>query len=89
MLFPFRSMIAYRTSRDSAYRLGYAESDDGIHWERMDDRVGIERSASGWDSEMMEYCWIQQQAGETYLLYNGNGFGRDGFAVARRSATHG
>ncbi len=83
MLFPFRSMIAYRTSRDSAYRLGYAESDDGIHWERMDDRVGIERSASGWDSEMMEYCWIQQQAGETYLLYNGNGFGRSGFGIAR------
>lgn len=83
MLYPFRSLTAYRTNRDCAYRLGYAESDDGIRWDRMDERVGIERSASGWDSEMIEYCWLQQHADETYLLYNGNGFGRSGFGMAR------
>jgi hypothetical protein len=35
---------------------------------------------------MMEYCWVQQHEGETYLLYNGNGFGRTGFGIARLAA---
>jgi hypothetical protein len=86
MIFPFRSIAGYRTERDDAYRFGYAESSDGIRWERMDERVGIERSASGWDSEMIEYCWLQQHRGETYLLYNGNGFGQSGFGIARLAA---
>jgi hypothetical protein len=83
MLFPYRSMIDYRTASNSAYRLGYAESHDGLQWQRMDEHVGIERSTIGWDSEMMEYCWLQQHGQDTYLLYNGNGFGRSGFGMAR------
>ena len=34
------------------YVIGYAESTDGVEWIRMDEQVGITRSASGWDSEM-------------------------------------
>jgi hypothetical protein len=83
MIYPYRSLANYRTEVYSSYRLGYAESADGIQWERMDDRVGIERSASGWDSEMMEYTSIQRHEQGTYLLYNGNGFGRTGFGIAR------
>jgi hypothetical protein len=83
MLYPYRLLAQYRTDANSAYRLGYAESADGIRWERMDDRVGIERSASGWDSEMMEYSWFQRHGEEAYLLYNGNGFGYSGFGMAR------
>jgi hypothetical protein len=49
----------------------------------MDDHVGIERSTSGWDSEMIEYAWLQRHGDETYLLYNGNGFGRSGVGLAR------
>jgi hypothetical protein len=86
MLYSYRALLNYRSDAGSAYRLGYAESDDGIRWERMDDRVGIDRSASGWDSEMIEYCWLQQHASETYLLYNGNGFGRSGIGIARLAA---
>ena len=83
MLYPYRSMTHYRTDANSAYRFGYAESTDGIHWQRMDERVGIERSSTGWDSEMIEYGWLQRHGQETYLLYNGNGFGRTGFGLAR------
>jgi hypothetical protein len=83
MLYSYRSLIKYRTDLQGAYRLGYAESDDGIKWQRMDDRVGIEHSTTGWDSEMIEYCWLQRHGEETYLLYNGNGFGRSGFGMAR------
>ena len=58
----------------------------GLQPLRQDDRVGIEKSAEGWDSEMLEYGWMQEHAGETYLLYNGNGFGRSGFGIARLAA---
>lgn len=86
MIYSYRSLAHYRTDPDAAYRLGYAESSDGIHWERADELVGIERSANGWDSEMIEYCWLQSWGAETYLLYNGNGFGRSGFGIARLAA---
>ena len=83
MLYSYRSLVNYRTDSRCGYRLGYAESADGLSWERLDDRVGIAQSASGWDSEMIGYGWVQQQGEETYLLYNGNGFGRSGFGLAQ------
>lgn len=69
-------------SRAQPYRLGYAESDDGVSWERMDHRVGLERSESGWDSEMVCCPCVVDSGGHRYLFYNGNGFGRDGFGCA-------
>lgn len=83
MIYSIRSLVEYRSSPEQAYRLGYAESAGGIHWERRDDEVGIGRSNDGWDSEMIAYCWIQRHGDATYLLYNGNGFGRSGVGVAR------
>ena len=84
MLYSYRSLTQYRTDPERAYRLGYAESVDGVHWQRMDDRVGIDRSTDGWDAEMVEYCWVQRHGDETYLLYNGNGFGYTGVGLARQ-----
>lgn len=66
----------------AGYRLGYAESADGLTWERMDDAVGIEPSAEGWDSEMVCYSFLQPTRYGTYLFYNGNDYGATGFGVA-------
>ncbi len=65
------------------YRLGYAESDDGLHWERMDARLNLDVSPAGWDSEAVAYSAVVHAAGQTYLFYNGNDFGGTGFGVAR------
>jgi predicted GH43/DUF377 family glycosyl hydrolase len=64
------------------YRLGYAESDDGLEWERRDDLVGIDVSDHGWDSEMIGLACLQQTKYGTYLFYNGNNFGETGFGAA-------
>ena len=64
------------------YRIGYAESSDGINWVRKDDQVGIDVSPSGWDSEMIEYPCIFNHKGKKYMLYNGNTFGFDGIGLA-------
>jgi hypothetical protein len=64
------------------YHLGYAESLDGRAWTRKDEEVGIAVSESGWDSEMVCYCCLQQTRYGTYMFYNGNNFGETGVGVA-------
>lgn len=75
----WRMWYSYRGTR---YRIGYAESRDGVHWTRADNRVGIDVSASGWDSEMIEYPHVFDHDGKRYMLYNGNGYGRTGVGLA-------
>ena len=75
----YRMWYSYRGER---YRIGYAESPDGLDWTRLDERVGIAPSSSGWDSEMVEYGHVFDFRGRRYMLYNGNGYGRTGFGLA-------
>ena len=64
------------------YRLGYAESADGVAWERRDEDAGLEQSTGAWDSEMAGLACLAQTGGRTWLFYNGNGYGATGFGVA-------
>ena len=65
-----------------AYRLGYAESKDGLHWIRKDDEMGLDVSPGSFDSDAIMYSAVITVGEKTYCFYNGNDFGRDGFAVA-------
>lgn len=73
---------SYRSGRGETYRIGYAHSPDGYNWQRQDDQSGIAPSVSGWDSEMICYPYVFVHAGQRYMLYNGNGYGRTGFGLA-------
>src|SRR5690606_8444804 len=75
----WRMWYSYRGDR---YRVGYAESEDGEKWSRLDHAVGIDISSDGWDSEMIEYPFVFDHAGSRYMLYNGNGYGKTGFGLA-------
>ena len=68
--------------RGTTYRIGYAESQDGILWNRRDQDVGLDVSSSGWDSEMIEYPFVFRRGKKLYMLYNGNGYGRTGIGLA-------
>lgn len=68
--------------RGSSYRIGYAESPNGLDWQRKDEEAGIDVSENGWDSEMIEYPFIFDHKGMRYMLYNGNSYGRTGFGLA-------
>jgi hypothetical protein len=68
--------------RGYSYRIGYAESLDGIHWQRLDADCQIDVSESGWDSEMIEYPFVFDHNGSRYMFYNGNGYGKTGFGLA-------
>ena len=64
------------------YKIGYAESKDGVIWKRMDDQVGIDVSSSGWDSISIEYPNVFEYDDKKYMLYCGNDFGKTGFGYA-------
>ena len=68
--------------RGASYRIGYAESADGLSWTRRDADAGIDVSPHGWDSEMIAYAWVGDLAGRTRMLYNGNAYGRTGIGQA-------
>lgn len=72
--------------RGKSYRIGYAESQDGVNWNRKDKQAGIDVSDNGWDSEMIEYPHVFDHNGERYMLYNGNGYGKTGIGLAKRIA---
>jgi hypothetical protein len=77
----YKMMYSVRT-RSKGYRLGYAESPDGVVWSRHDDRVGIDVSRRGWDSTDLCWCAIFRLGGEVLMFYNGNDYGRTGFGYA-------
>ncbi len=69
-------------NKSKGYRLGYAESLDGLNWQRKDENIGIDVSASGWDSTMICFAAVQATRYGTYMFYNGNNYGETGFGVA-------
>ncbi|MEM9024041.1 MAG: hypothetical protein AAGB22_09885 [Bacteroidota bacterium] len=71
------------TYRGAQYRIGYAESADGMTWERKDGAVQLPPSATGWDSEMVCYPYVFDLNHQRYMTYNGNGYGQTGFGLAR------
>jgi hypothetical protein len=75
----YRMWYAFRGDR---YAIGYAESRDGLTWTRRDRDGGLAAGADEWESEMVEYPWILEERGRTYLLYNGNDYGRTGVGLA-------
>ncbi|MBQ0958437.1 hypothetical protein KAK06_05650 [Ideonella sp. 4Y11] len=86
MWYSRRDLRAFRTDPRQGYRAGYAESDDGQHWTRLDERVGLACDADeqAWDGQAVAYPYVLNLGERQLLFYNGNGFGRTGFGVAER-----
>ncbi len=82
MLHSNRKALDYRVDKDRSYRITYSESVDGIHWENKNEKLQFEKSDSGWDSIMNEYCSVFENKDGLQMLYNGNGFGESGIGWA-------
>jgi hypothetical protein len=80
----YKMWYSFRAQKDIAtYRMGYAESMDGIDWTRKDELMKhFDVSTDGWDSEMICYPYVFEHKGDLYMLYNGNGYGKSGFGLA-------
>jgi len=82
MWYSRRDLLDFRIDKKHDYRAGYAESLDGINWNRMDDQVGIDVSPEGWDSNAIAYPYVIRIKDQLVMFYNGNGFGKTGFGYA-------
>jgi hypothetical protein len=69
--------------RGATYRLGYAESADGLAWTRRDAEACTWPLDAGFDDEMQAYPVVYEDSRYRWLLYNGNGYGRTGIKVMR------
>ena len=81
MWFCYRGSRGFRENGQT-YRIGYAWSTDLETWHRDDAAAGIDVSTNGWDAQMIAYPEAIAVDNETFLFYNGNGFGMSGFGYA-------
>jgi len=75
----YRMWFSHRGER---YRIGCAESTDGLTWNRAPASAGLDPGAEGWDGEMVEYPAVFDFGGRRHMLYNGNDYGRTGIGHA-------
>lgn len=69
----------FLTHKEYGYRAEYAESMNGLFWVKRDEKIGINTSEDGWDSETIAYFYVLKPEDTLRLFYTGNGFGRIGF----------
>jgi hypothetical protein len=81
MYYTYRGSENYRDGKNS-YQIGYAESEDGKVWIRMDNKILFSNYDSDWDSKMMTYPNFIKIKNKKYLFYNGNSFGKTGIGYA-------
>lgn len=65
-------------------QIGYAYSEDLLHWTRDDSKAGIDISNEDnvFDNQMIAYPHVFELDGKIYMLYLGNEVGRYGFGLA-------
>jgi predicted GH43/DUF377 family glycosyl hydrolase len=81
MFFCYKYSLNFRYN-ERGYRIGYASSDDLIHWKREDSKAGIDISEKGWDNQSIAYPHVFELDSKLYMLYLGNEVGRYGFGLA-------
>ena len=69
-------------AKSKGYRLGYARSNDGKNWTRLDQELNFDVGEEAWENESICYPCVIEIKGKRYMFYNGNGNGRTGFGVA-------
>ena len=64
------------------YRLGYARSDDGVHWQRALDKELLPLTPNEFDSVNQSYPNVIEMDDELWMFYVGNRFGSTGIGWA-------
>ena len=78
----YRMFYSIRKKSVGSYRLGYAESNNGKEWIRLDEKLNLDTTPNSFDSDAIMYGCPFKIKDKIYLFYNGNSFGKDGFALA-------
>ena len=84
----YRMWFSAIGTRWGAYSLGYAESEDGIHWRRgahYGDDLQLGPVGASWERQMVEYPTVIREGSRLRLFYCGNGYGAAGIGTATSS----
>jgi hypothetical protein len=68
--------------KTKGYRLGYARSTDGVHWQRSFDKEVLPLTPDGFDSENQSYPCVIDMGQQLWMFYTGNTFGATGIGLA-------
>jgi hypothetical protein len=79
---PDGSLSMWYARRRPNYELGFARSVDGNRWERRDQDLRFVGTPQPWEDKERTYPFVFDHGGRRYMLYNGNGYGREGFGLA-------
>ena len=81
MFFSNRKSKDYRNNKLNSYKISKSLSMDGIIWDNNYE-MDIIPYKEKWDKDMREYCHVFTHKNITYMLYNGNDFGKEGFGYS-------
>jgi predicted GH43/DUF377 family glycosyl hydrolase len=76
----------YGYNHGDGYRIGYAESNDGVGFTRRDELAGISGTPGGLDGKMLAHPHVLTWRDQELMFYNGDGFGKEGVLLAVRPA---
>ncbi|KXF75003.1 hypothetical protein ATN84_20135 [Paramesorhizobium deserti] len=84
MWFCHRGIANYRGHGANAYRIGRAVSLDGRSWKRLTEEPAFAAppQTDDFDESMECYPAVYENAGNTYIFYNGSDFGQTGIGYA-------
>ena len=75
----YHMWLSVFTMRDEpGYRLNYARSKDGLHWERFADEEIMPLTPDGFDSKNQSYANVIEQGDEVWMFYVGNELAQPG-----------
>ena len=77
-----RYAMWFSSSGGDGYRIGCAESADGLTWTRRETAEDFLNEAGAPEESVRAYPWVFDAGRKRFLLYNGESFGRDGFCAA-------
>ena len=84
MWYTARGMTENRKSGN--YSICYAESLDGIRWQRHPGNPVVKPSSTGWDGTMVEYAEVINAGGRYDMWYCGDAYSNIGYAQGRSLA---
>ena len=79
---PDSSLSMWYARRRPHYELGFARSPTANAWERCDQDIRFVGTPEAWEDKERTYPFVFDHGGRRYMLYNGNGYGREGFGLA-------
>lgn len=83
MFYCYRNAEGFRDNAEHAYKIGYAQSLDGYHWQRHDEKMaGFDQQQGDIANIMQCYPYLIKHQDQLFMFYNGNDFGQSGLACA-------